>query len=178
MKMQGSDSAPALVFQTLQGLWAAHIVSAVAKLGIADLLVHGPTSTEALAQRSGTDARSLYRLLRAAAALGVLTEDDRGYFRQTPFSELLRSDSKASMRGIAAFFSDEWHTRAWEHLIQAVQTGRPAIDLVYGMSFFEYLASHPEHASTFFLGMTNFSGGKVPPLRKPTTLPDSSRSAT
>jgi SAM-dependent methyltransferase len=90
--------------------------------------------------------------------------DVAGRFQQTALSQVLRSDAEPGLRGIATFFSDEWHTRAWEHLLEVVRTGRPAIDLVYGLSFFEYFGQHPEHASNFFLGMTNFSGMEGPPV--------------
>jgi hypothetical protein len=69
----------------------------------------------------------------------------------------LRSGASPSLRGIAILFSDEWHTQAWQHLLDCVRTGRPAIDLVYGMSFFEYLSKHPGQSANFFQGMTDFS---------------------
>jgi Dimerisation domain len=118
----------------LQGLWIAHIVSAFAKLQIPDLVAAGPQSGLELAQKTGADPHCLYRLLRTAAALGLLTEDGEGRFRPSALSDLLRSEATPSLQGIATFFSDPWHTRAWEHLLEVVRTGRPAMDLVYGVS--------------------------------------------
>lgn len=154
--------AEAAVFQMLQGLWTSHIVSALAKLKVPDRVASGPKSAEDLARETGADPRSLARLLRTAAALGVLNQDASGRFHQNPLSEVLRSDAMPGLRGIAAFFSDEWHTRSWDHLLESVRTGRPALDLVYGMPFFEYFAKHPEQAATFFQGMTDFSNLEGP----------------
>jgi O-methyltransferase domain/Dimerisation domain len=154
--------AESAVFQMLQGLWIAHIVSVLAKLQIPDLVAAGPQSSLELAQKTGADPHCLYRLLRTAAALGLLTEDGEGRFRPSALSDLLRSEATLSLQGIATFFSDPWHTRAWEHLLDVVRTGRPAMDLVYGVSLFEYFGQHPEQASHFFRGMTNFSSLEGP----------------
>ncbi len=151
-----------VIFQMLQGLWIAHIVSVLAKLKIPDMVAAVPKSSHELAQELGVESHCLDRVLRTASALGLLTVDGAGRFQQTALSNVLRSDSEPSLRGVATFFSDEWHTRAWEHLLEVVRIGRPAIDLLYGLSFFEYFAKHPEHASNFFLGMTNFSSMEGP----------------
>jgi hypothetical protein len=45
-----------------------------AELGIADLLCSGPRGVDDLAGATSTDAPTLYRLLRALAAIGVFTE--------------------------------------------------------------------------------------------------------
>ena len=92
----------------------------------------------------------------------MLAEDDEGRFLQTPLSEVLRADAMPSLKGVATFFSDEWHVRAWEQLVEVVRTGRPAIDLVYGVPFFEYVTKHPGYAANFFLGMTNLSSIEGP----------------
>lgn len=49
------------------------ILHSVAILGIADLLADGPRPAEQLAQLSGSHAPSLYRLLRASVALGIMS---------------------------------------------------------------------------------------------------------
>jgi DNA-binding IclR family transcriptional regulator len=53
----------------------SRMVYAAAKLGLADHLANGPKSAEALAGPTGSHAPSLYRLMRALASLGILTED-------------------------------------------------------------------------------------------------------
>ena len=58
-------------------IWGIHIsrcVYAVAELGIADLLAHGPRSSQELATTTGTHEPSLYRVLRVLTALGVFEE--------------------------------------------------------------------------------------------------------
>jgi C-methyltransferase len=55
----------------------AHVAGAVAcltQLGIPDLLNGAPRSSEELAKEIGADPRALYRLMRATACAGVLSE--------------------------------------------------------------------------------------------------------
>ena len=66
-----------------------------------------------------------------------------------------------SLRGIAAMFSGELHTRAWARLNHSVLTGEPAFDTVFGAPIFDYLAAHPEAAAMFDDAMTSISGGQA-----------------
>lgn len=160
--MSATQPPVATVFEMLQGLWASHIVSAITKLDIPDRLHPDARTAGELAEATGTDRGCLQRVLRTAAAMGVLREDNDGRFHLTALSEPLRAGASPSMKAIATFFSDEWHVRAWERLPETVRTGRPALDLAYGISFFEYLAKNPAPAATFFEGMTNFSSIEGP----------------
>ena len=58
-------------------------INAAATLGIADLLVDGPKSTDELANATRAHAPSLYRLLRALASVGVFAERADGSFVST-----------------------------------------------------------------------------------------------
>src|SRR2546421_11972010 len=55
-------------------IWRARALYAAATLGISDLLAERPRSAEDLAIVTRTHAPSLYRLLRALAACGLLHE--------------------------------------------------------------------------------------------------------
>ena len=71
-------------YQISQGL---HVL---ASLGIPDVLKTGPRSAEELAGMTSTDPRSLYRLLRALASVGVLDEGDNQIFGLTDLGQGLR----------------------------------------------------------------------------------------
>ena len=70
----GAVPPPVILLQMITGYRVSQAIYAGAKLGIADLLHNGPKSSAELAQRTGTDARSLARLLRALASVGVFAE--------------------------------------------------------------------------------------------------------
>jgi len=136
----------------------SHAVGVFAELRIADLLAGGPRTAEELASAVGAHAPSLTRLLRVLASLGLLAETGPGIYGLTATGSLLRSDVPTSLRGIAAMFGGELHTRAWSRLNHSVLTGEPAFDAVFGAPIFVYLAANPEAASMFDAAMTSISG--------------------
>lgn len=141
----------------ITGSWIAQAVYVAAKLGIADRLINGSQSVEALAQATGTHARSLYRLLRALASVGVFSEDGAGQFHLTPLAETLRSDEPSSQWAMAVMMGEE-HYQAWGDLLASVRTGETAFDRIYGKPIFEYLGERPEQAALFDAAMTSIHG--------------------
>lgn len=159
---QTSAAPPHMVLlQMLTGKWVSFMISAVAKFGIADHLKAGPKSVEELAALTGTQKRALYRLLRAAASMGITAEAEDGRFAQTPLSDPLRSDANPCARNMALFLVDEFHMRSWEQLPWCVETGRPGPHKVYGMGAFEWLTQHPEQGVNFHNAMTDISQGEA-----------------
>jgi hypothetical protein len=73
--------------QLIVGSWVSRAIYVAAKLQIADLLVDGPRSAEALAEVAGVAPRPLHRLLRALAGVGVFARDADGRFRLNPLAE-------------------------------------------------------------------------------------------
>ena len=139
------------------GRRVASIISVVAKLGIADYLEAGPKTAAELAGMVDADAGSLYRLLRAAASVGLTAEGADGKFSQTPMSEVLRSNAKPSLRAFSMMGSMDLVARTWDNLEYSVRTGKPAVEKVYGKPVFEYLQEHREDAALFNEAMTAIS---------------------
>jgi hypothetical protein len=125
---------------------ALHVV---AVLGIADLLKDGPRHFDHLARSTKTHARSLYRLLRLLASVGVFTEQDEGRFALTSLAEHLRSDVPNSLRTRAMFDGAEGNWGAWGNLLMSVKTGGPAIEHTFGKDLFGYLNDHADEAKIF-----------------------------
>src|ERR1700722_9859441 len=103
--------AHASIFQIMNGFHVAGAVSCLAKLGIPDLIDAAPKSAEELAAKIGADPQALYRLMRATACVGVLSEGPDGKFSQTPTSAVLRTDATPSLRAFAIMTGTEWHGR-------------------------------------------------------------------
>src|SRR5665213_244916 len=142
------------VLQLIMGRRVGSIISVLAKLGIADQLEAGPKTAEELARLVDAHPEALYRLLRAAASVGLTAEGADGKFSQTPMSEVLRSNAQPSLRGFAIMGGLEVLTRTWDHLEYSVRTGKPAVEDVYGKPVFQYLHEHPQDAQIFNEGMT------------------------
>ena len=145
------------IARMITGYWVSQMVHVAAKLALADHLADGPRTVEELAESTGTHARSLYRLLRALASVGVFSEGDDGRFRPTPLGDCLRSDMPGSQWAMAVMMGEE-HYRCWGDLLASVRTGETAFDRVYGEPIFEYLGGHPEQAEVFDAAMTSIHG--------------------
>ncbi len=141
----------------MNGVLVAGAVSCLARLGIPDLVEAAPKSAQELASQIGADPQALYRLMRATASVGVLSEGPDGKFSQTPMSAVLRSKATPSLRAFAIMTGREWHGRGWAHLEHCVRTGEPAMQQIYGAPIFEYLKQHPEEAQIFNDAMSDLS---------------------
>jgi len=144
------------VLQMASGYWVSQSIYVAAKLGIADLLKDSPKSCDELATATGTNAPSLYRLLRALASLGVFAETQPNHFSLTPLAACLQSDVPDSIRAYVILRGEEQY-RAWGDLLHGVQTGGSSFEHIYGMNLFDYLAQNPESAKIFDESMTNLS---------------------
>ncbi|UFJ40741.1 acetylserotonin O-methyltransferase [Brevibacillus humidisoli] len=146
-----------MLFQMILGSWIAQAIHVAAKLGIADLVKEGPQSCEYLASESDCHAPTLYRLLRALSSVGIFEEKGEGVYGPSEMSRLLESDSPGSLRNSAIMYGEEWHRRAWSHLLYSVQTGEPAFTHLHQMNFFDYLAKNEEATQVFSAAMTSIS---------------------
>jgi SAM-dependent methyltransferase len=161
---QESSASPAsappeiALTQIMLGSLAAQALYVPAKLGIADLLAGGPKSVEELAAATDTHAPSLYRVLRAAASLGVFTEQANQHFALSANAELLRSDVPNSLRDIAIFMGEDWHWEVWGKTMYSVRTGHSAWAQMHGEDVFDYFKTRPEASSIFNRAMTSLSG--------------------
>jgi hypothetical protein len=150
------------MFQYILSLMIPQAIHVAAKLGIADIVAKAPATTDALAVATQSNAPSLSRLLRFLASVGIFSEDSSGRFRQTPLSDALRTDHPQSVRGAAIAFGSAFLWNAFGELSTTIATGEPAFKHVFGTSFFEYLAAHPEDAAIFNAAMTSVSSVELP----------------
>ncbi|MFZ0213227.1 MAG: methyltransferase [Candidatus Acidiferrales bacterium] len=145
------------VMQLLAGPHIAGAVSCLAQMGIPDLVEAGPRSAEELASQIGANPQALYRLMRATASVGVLSEGPDGKFSETPMSAVLRSNGKPSLRAFAIMGGREWHGRGWSYLEFCVRTGKQALEQIYGTPTFEFFEKNPEEGHIFNDAMTALS---------------------
>jgi hypothetical protein len=139
---------PLQMLQLISGFWIARCVYVLAKLGLADLIKDGPRGVDDLAAATNTHAPSLFRVLRALASVGVITQDGNR-FAGTPLSDTLRSDVPGSIRAFAMTELGEEHYPAWGELLHSVRTGGIAFDKAFGEPIWEFFAKNPENAQIF-----------------------------
>jgi hypothetical protein len=154
---QQNEQPAATLMRLVSGFQVSQAISVAAELGIADLLGDGSRDADELAATTGSHPRSLYRLLRALAGVGVFREDADGRFALTPLGDGLRSDATGSVAALAVFFGQPDYWQAWGDLRHGVQTGEYTFRHVHGMSPWEYRARHPEAGAAFDEAMTGRS---------------------
>ncbi|MFE2108314.1 methyltransferase [Kitasatospora sp. NPDC059463] len=135
----------------------ARTVHVLVELGIADLLADGPRTVADLARSTAAHELSLYRVLRAAAAVGVFAEGPAGTFSATPLSDGLRSDNKQGVLPLVRYNNLDITWRPFDEILHSVRTGEPAFDKVFGRSFFEHLERTPAAGEFFERFMMHWS---------------------
>ncbi len=152
----------AVLLQMLTGKWVSTMISTLARFGVADHLESGPKSPKELAELVGAQERALYRLMRAAASLGVFTELEDGRFANTALSEPLRTNAVPCIRNMALMMLDDYHANSWAELPWCVETGKPAPYKLFGMGGFEWFAQNPEQSVNFHHAMSDLSQADSP----------------
>lgn len=155
----------AQLLQLVGGAFLSQAAYVAAKLGIADYLVEEPKTAEYLASATSTDERSLYRVLRALASVGVFSEVSPKTFANTPMTETLRSDHPNSTRDLTIWMHEPEHWKVYADLMYSVKTGKPAWDHVHGEPVFPYLfQTNKELGDIFNRAMTSYSHQTIGPL--------------
>ncbi len=124
----------------ITGMWISWPIHLAAKLGISDHLVDGPKSIEELSNTTETHPRSLYRILRALASVGIYSERADKKFELTPMAECLKT---GQLRTLAIMYHQDWHNRAWANVMHSVKTGDAAFNKQFGMPIYQWLEENP-----------------------------------
>jgi len=156
LELQTSTETQAIecLLLKLMAFRGARALQVIAELGIADRLQDGPQSVAQLAQATATHAPSLYRVLRVAAAQGVLEERAHQYFSQNEASSYFLSDHPSGLRYQAMMLGSTYDSAATQALDVSVRTGESALQKLYRTSIWEYLATHPSESFAYNKAMT------------------------
>ena len=154
----------AAIMDVIVGAWTAQAITATADLGVADALAKAPLSIDELAAAVDADPDTLSRLLRALISRGIFRQRRDGRYDLTPLADTLRSDADVSMAGMARWVGSAQQREHWNHLADAVRTGRAVIPELRGKPAFEYLADEPELAEIFNHAMTSVSELSIAPV--------------
>ncbi len=107
------------------GYFRSRVLSAAARLGVADALGDDERSVNELAATCGAHPAALYRLLRALASFGVVAETRPERFVLAPFGVPLRKDHPNSEWASVVFWSDLL-ADSWSYLTECIRTGGTA----------------------------------------------------
>jgi hypothetical protein len=153
--MTVTQETPTMPPPTVQmfGMWLGALVTQMLRVagdqGIWPPLVEAPRTSAELASATGADERSLHRLLRALAGLGLLRRGSQGW-------------SLTPLGSAAADFGrlTPWADAVYDELGRAIQTGTTAMTFSHGCTLFEFLAGHPDDAADFDRIMALINAGE------------------
>ncbi|MEU1478303.1 methyltransferase [Streptomyces sp. NPDC001668] len=135
----------------------SRIVEALVELEVADVLADGPLPVETLAERTGTHALSLHRLLRCAASVGLFAEGPSRVWNLTPLADGLRAGNPDGVLPLTKYNRTALTQKPYAGLMHSLRTGEPAFPQVFGMSFVEYLQQNPETDAYYDSFMSHWS---------------------
>ncbi|HEY0936761.1 MAG TPA: methyltransferase [Trebonia sp.] len=142
----------------IHGYWISQVVRAAADLRLVDHLSAGAQTAGDVADREASDPQTTYRLMRACAALGLLSYGGDGRFSVTPAGTLLRAGTPGSLRDTALVFGAPGHWLPWGRLPEAVRKGGTQAADVLGADLFGYLAGQPDEAAQFSAALAEITG--------------------
>jgi hypothetical protein len=124
------------------------LVGAAVRLGLPELLAAGALGTADLAAATGTDPVRLGQVLRALAAIGVLTVEDGDRFGLSEAGALLHPDAGHPLRGMA-LVAAELSGPAYGELTTTLRCSAPPFAQRFGTDVFTYLEEHPDLAAAY-----------------------------
>jgi SAM-dependent methyltransferase len=124
--------------------WCVHVA---ATLRVAHHIAAGRRNIADLAAAAGADRDSLHRVLRHLVEKGVFEEPAPGEFALNDAARPLLDEGVLLGFDLDGFGGRMAH--AWNTLLTAVRTGRPAYREVFGRPFWDDLEAHPAIAERF-----------------------------
>jgi hypothetical protein len=136
------------VWQFGVGFANTAVLHALVKAGVIEQLRDQPKRLPELAQTCRLNADVLYRTLRFATVIEVVTLDGEHY-ALTDVGRLLLKDVPGSIYMAVLFIGEDPWQNAWRNFAHALTTGDNAFEPVMGAGFFDYLDQHPEYGAPF-----------------------------
>jgi trans-aconitate methyltransferase len=124
------------------------VLCAAARLGVADALGDAERSASEVATACNADPSSMFRLLRAMAALGLLNETSPEHFRLTVLGRPLRKDVPDSAWAAVVFWADLL-ANFWSRLGECVRTGKNAAQVMEQAGIPSRWSQEPDAGSIF-----------------------------
>jgi hypothetical protein len=163
----GSNYYPSPIAQLFRMTSAVSLqqsLYAAAKLGVADLLEAGLTTTPQIAAHLHLNEPALLRVMRFLTSQGVFHETDSRRFENSELSHLLRSNVQNSLRSFVILRGSKMYFAPYAEIVHTLQTGESAWQKLYGKDGFQALAEDPEMAAIFDDAMSNLTDWMGPAI--------------
>jgi hypothetical protein len=144
----GSVTDTNVLVEMAMGYARSRALCAAARLEIADRFEGGEKTISELALACESDEASLYRLLRALASFGIVSETAASRFILTPLGAPLRKGAPNSVWAPIIFWADLLADQ-WSYLTECVQTGESATRIMEKKQVVSRWSSDPDAPAIF-----------------------------
>jgi O-methyltransferase len=150
----------AAVMSLIAGGITIQMLHALVALRIPDHIAQGAQTAAEVSGREGSDERATFRLMRAAASIGILTYLGDQRFGLSPRAQLLRGGVPGSLRSLLLIQAGGAPWKSLGAFPDAVRRGTSQAEEVLGMSIFDYYSqpANADEATAFSEAMSDLSG--------------------
>lgn len=152
------------VWQLGIGFANSSVINALIQTGVIDELGDTAKTLDQLAGRLKLNRDVLFRVLRFAISLDILSVDNSLYSLSESGRYLLEGIPGSVRRGLELMGTEPWR-KSWNNLVSSMKNGQASFTNTMGEPFFEYLKAHPDNAALFNSWMTansNASADVIP----------------
>jgi hypothetical protein len=151
-----TQPTPDRIMEVGLGFWASKTLLSAIELGLFTELARQPGDLASLRERLGLHPRAAADFLDALVALGFL-EREAGVYRNTAATEQFLDREKPSYIGGLLEMASSRLYGFWNHLGEALRTGRPQNEARHGGDFFGALYADRDRLATFLRAMSGLS---------------------
>lgn len=150
----------AAVMNLIAGGITTQVLHALVALRIPDHIAEGAETAAEVSRREGSHERATFRLMRAAASIGILTYLGNQRFGLSPRAQLLRTGVPGSLRSLLLVQAGNAHWKSLGAFPEAVRQGAGQAEQVLGTSIFDYYSqpANAAEATAFSEAMSDISG--------------------
>jgi hypothetical protein len=159
MTMISEAATPEHIMQVGLGFWGSKTLLSAVEMELFTELAKQPGTADDLKRRLGLHDRAARDFLDALVALGFLRLND-GVYHNTPSTDTFLDKRKPSYLGGILEMANHRLFRFWNHLTEALRTGKPQNEVKSGGEpFFVALYADPGRLKGFLRAMTGLSHG-------------------
>jgi predicted transcriptional regulator len=152
---------PMRIMKSLGGHYSVQVIYSGIKLKIFDSLLEQPKSLDEISGELSLDQSSLFRLMRALVALGVIKKNQEGRYKLSKTG--IAVSKQGDLRYQALMMGSEWYD-GFSRLHESVKSGKKELNKKFNGEFFEYIKEDHELANNFNGSMNDLTQACIPAI--------------
>lgn len=154
------------IFERSTGVMQTMLLGAVARRGVADLLLEGPLDAATIAARTGSDADTMHRILRALATIGIFELRVDGRFANNRLSHALVGGRLERTREWVQYCGSQSNVAAWAEVERTLLDGHNSFEPLFGMTLWDWFERHADEREMFAQAMMGLTIADAPVIAR------------